>query len=453
MRLFCLCALYCLLLWASVSIQAHADDLPAPTTEPGAEPTAEPAAAPILMVDAASLPWSIRLINTLELTPAQLEAFSTKMGATLDHLSNQTFEMYGGVNLKINAMQFATEADAQRMVESGPFKGSPNVIVRNGRALYEIISPALGAALFARSLVGATPTKPFQYAVEADVAPIRSAEPEDYGIATKLLNAYISAPAGISDEDLTKSLEPLTSKMNQGPWLRTYRPSKRQKTLLLSSMGSSDSTPDGFDLWTFDVSTLSRRGGIFYIAFVIVGNVHASPAPHLAPNPRLPYDLASDPVYFPLEDPAIKSIVADALKDLPADATNAQKLAALHRWTVEHIPYGGPVPGSRLPTLDVLAAKQGRCFEAADVLVTLCRAAGIPAYPVVGWVAGMGGHVWVEAQVAPSSNHGESYWQAIDATVPWVGLDERYISLWHYDVPPVYLSLPKVTVKERSTKP
>ena len=65
----------------------------------------------------------------------------------------------------------------------------------------------------------------------------------------------------------------------------------------------------------------------------------------------------------------------------------------------QSVRYGGEM-GTRDGVLKVLERGVGRCWDRSDVLVTYCRAAGIPTRQVAGWVPPLdAGHVWVEVYV------------------------------------------------------
>ena len=90
-------------------------------------------------------------------------------------------------------------------------------------------------------------------------------------------------------------------------------------------------------------------------------------------------------------------------------------------WLRAHVRYGGET-GSRWGTAQVIAQGYGQCWDHADVLVTLCRAAGVPAQEVMGWLAGVGGHVWTEVYL-------DGAWWPVDATASWIGTSQDYVPL------------------------
>ena len=136
-----------------------------------------------------------------------------------------------------------------------------------------------------------------------------------------------------------------------------------------------------------------------------------TPAPAAPPKA-----LTAATTAWPTGAPAVKQTLAA----IGASGPPAKRLAAIHQWVYRHIRYGGPA-GSRLGTLAVLEGKQGQCWDKSDLVITLLRAAGIPARQVGGWVVGTGGHIWAEAWLAGRG------WVPVDATAPWLGVPGRYV--------------------------
>src|SRR5438105_3918224 len=86
--------------------------------------------------------------------------------------------------------------------------------------------------------------------------------------------------------------------------------------------------------------------------------------------------------------------------------------------------FGGESVGSRYGARQALSQGFGHCWDKSDVFVCLCRAAGVPARQVGGWVRGVEGHVWAEVLL-----EGEG-WLAVDATTTWLGVSADYVPLW-----------------------
>jgi hypothetical protein len=141
--------------------------------------------------------------------------------------------------------------------------------------------------------------------------------------------------------------------------------------------------------------------------------------------------------YWPSNHPNILDLSDNILKGIAAPLG---KLNAIQDWVYQNIKYDG-VTGSRYGVLQVLEQGFGRCWDKNDVLVTLCRAAGLPARQVQGWVYGKSGHIWSEVYI---KNQG---WIPVDATLPFLGISEDYIPFFMIEngaVPVVYWDLPTI---------
>jgi transglutaminase-like putative cysteine protease len=117
------------------------------------------------------------------------------------------------------------------------------------------------------------------------------------------------------------------------------------------------------------------------------------------------------------------------------------KLRKLVGWISTKVTYGGKRVGSRDPVAAVLERRFGRCWEKADLLVTLARAARLPTRQVAGWLVGGQGHIWVEVLVEGRG------WLSVDATAPWIGVAGSYVPLMTTTdghMPVMHLKKPKI---------
>lgn len=70
---------------------------------------------------------------------------------------------------------------------------------------------------------------------------------------------------------------------------------------------------------------------------------------------------------------------------------------AINTWVAESMRYGWGVTSVQTAAADALRLGQGLCQDYAQIMVALCRAAGLPARYVSGHLLGEGGsHAWVE---------------------------------------------------------
>ena len=140
---------------------------------------------------------------------------------------------------------------------------------------------------------------------------------------------------------------------------------------------------------------------------------------------------------WPTKNAAIQKVVKQVVKP---DMTQRQAAEALLGWLTDNVPYDGRIVGSRYGTLQVLQQKYGHCWDKADLYITLCRAAGLPARQVFGWMAGVSGHVWTQVYL-------DGGWVSVDATTSWLGVSEDYVPFFlseEGDMPAVYWDIPEL---------
>lgn len=150
------------------------------------------------------------------------------------------------------------------------------------------------------------------------------------------------------------------------------------------------------------------------------------------------YCLEATP-FWPADDPEIRALAREITGGADGEA---DKLEALFDWVRGNIEYGGGT-GTRYGTLQVLSQGYGRCWDASDVFVTLCRASGLPARQLSGWLARPDGcgHIWSQAWLS-----GEG-WVDVDTTARRIGADDEYVPFRcteDGEMPVLYVSMPEV---------
>lgn len=207
-----------------------------------------------------------------------------------------------------------------------------------------------------------------------------------------------------------------------------------------ASVGST--VASGVTKFSFNASSLPKKAGVPYVAISgeitpVVTSLDKGDGPSLTAQEVATCKAATS--FWPAGDPAVQSIVAQAA----GASGDAAKVQALWKWVRENIKYSGPV-GTRYGTLKVLQQKFGRCWDLADVFVTGCRAAGVPARQVAGWLSDAGaggGHVWAQAYLQGKG------WVSVDCTNDHIGSDARYLPFFAtYDgaMPILYVKAPTI---------
>jgi transglutaminase-like putative cysteine protease len=142
---------------------------------------------------------------------------------------------------------------------------------------------------------------------------------------------------------------------------------------------------------------------------------------------RSPDAGADDPLliastdFWPVDDQEIASLASQITAGC---CTPREKLAAILAWLLpgKNIRYAGDFSGSRWGVSQVLKQGFGHCWDFSDVFITLCRASGVPARQVGGWLVGQSGHVWAEALTD------EDGWEAFDPTAG-MGCGSDYVPI------------------------
>jgi len=86
-------------------------------------------------------------------------------------------------------------------------------------------------------------------------------------------------------------------------------------------------------------------------------------------------------------------------------------------WAHDSLTYAYDVTGVRTSAAEAVAGGRGVCQDFAHIMITLCRAAGLPARYVSGHLVGEGGsHAWVEVMVPDAAGSGRTVAVAFDPT-------------------------------------
>jgi transglutaminase-like putative cysteine protease len=393
-----------------------------------------------LGLERAQLPWSFRVVRETTVEGASLATLTARWGVGARALHNQVLDVRG-IALQVNTVVCDDVAGAKRLLER--FRAMPGGpqrhTFRRETRVFEILSPNPFLLRYARHLLGED-VPAVRWRLRCRVA---VTEGGDAMAAQPLMAELLRVGAEPGEAHRTDVLNDLRDRLTfpsreTATW-DVVADSERQSLRLLAVRPEPDAVGNADDRVRLSLATarLERVHGIPVLDVEGEAVVHAGFRPHLGPA-------AKDEPFSEAADAGAATALSEALSAAAAGEREdrAARVAAIHRWVVENVRYDGPM-GSRHGVGRVLEQRFGRCWDFTDVVVAMCRAAGIPARSVAGWLPDVGGHVWCEVEVRPDDDgDGCSHWQSVDATVPWLGIDERYVALWPAERPLVYAALP-----------
>lgn len=353
-------------------------------------------------VDLGRLPRLWRVARRVEATADQRAAFGQRLGVPLSRVENVHYDA-AGPRLQVNVITCADEADAARLVDTLARAGKPaEAIGRRGATVVELVGGGRQVQLAARAALGLDPRpEEVRWSVSLIVTPLRAVDP-DATAWNRLFN--LLAASGRGDAQAGEQARRLAAGFRVADALEapplTVRPLEP----------------------ALDLPRLAVEGQVVVTPFA--GRPAAAPGGALvAATPR-----------WPVDDATIRE-QASAL--LAGDPPARERVERALGWVRAHVRYDGDT-GSRWGTLRVVEQGFGHCWDHADVLITLCRAMGVPARQVYGWLAGVSGHVWAEVFV-------DGAWWPVDATASWIGTSGDHVPLFTSEtgeIPVVYWGAP-----------
>lgn len=378
------------------------------------------------------LPW--RVTQSDQIVRDQTEAIAAKLGGEIAALSNAKLSAFGGT-VQVNTIKCASLAHAHAigLALAKIHSDEPDRVLRHDATVIELVGPSIDLCRRATYELGLRPMpKTFRWHVSFDAAPV--ADCRDPMHWNPLYEACLRLRTG--DQAADAEVARLSRSFVFGQEIAVGGPG----TLF-------HVTPSA--LQTFDESPNTRfvLGQLPTIAEIptahVVGTVSfPPPKPDVAPpGPAL---TATTP-FWPADDPEVVALV---MRITSGRTGPAEQVEAILEWLVpgRHVRYAGPV-GSRVGVNACLKAREGRCWDFADLFITLCRARGIPARQKIGWLYGADGHVWAEVYLP------EDGWTPFDATggpklecgpfhIPWSTSDDGRVSF-------VYTSKPSLRLETR----
>jgi hypothetical protein len=371
--------------------------------------------------------WKVQ--SRTKVPAEQTAAIGKKLGVELTSLENDVVDA-AGVRVLINVARCADVKQAEalwsKFVE---IHGRDwTYAARRDDEVVEIVCGNRAVACKVRDVVGWTPaSQGDKYEVSMDVAPLVRCDGTRWNRLFNLLAASrdpTSKPAPIEEESKAfKFGDRLVLPVGVGSEL---------------TPAPKSSAPRG-DVVAHEVAPPREQGvpRVRVHGYPIGGSFRPMPVPQDVST----WTSATDA--WPTRAPAVQKALAAALGEKPrsgAEATARRRVEDVLDWIHSNVRYGGDEVGSRYGVEKTLAQGFGHCWDQSDVFVTLCRAAGIPARQVGGWLKGGEGHVWAEVVV-------EDGLLSVDPGTTWVGVSVDYLRLWISDdgfIPFVYWGPPNI---------
>lgn len=199
---------------------------------------------------------------------------------------------------------------------------------------------------------------------------------------------------------------------------------------------------DGVTTYTFEEGSLQSIAGVPFVTVegvLTTGSTSLDRGDGTVLDPEQKKKCLEGTAFWPTDDATVTAAVREAA--VPGGASDPEKVEALWSWVRENISYEGP-QGTRYGTVQVLSQRYGRCWDKSDVFVTLCRASGVPAREVGGWLSDQdSGHIWAQAYLEGKG------WVSVDTTSDHVGAGPDYLPFYATTdgaMPIVYVRMPDV---------
>lgn len=385
-----------------------------------------------------SLPAGVILQNSHRATQAERDAIGNKLNGSIKDLTTSDLTIHGSP-IQVNIIRADDDAAAAAIHESLLETKSEPFCLRDGLTIVEYVGQHVDESLAIKTSyeLGYLP-KPtrLRYRVIAQLATVETA---DYMVCNTLFNQFLAASSE-PKKSTSKEIRQLATRFTFSKSLALRSPTLAPTLSNYHFEPTDDNrTTDAACVVVTFPSTSVRLGVPFVTttAEVTVDDTGLSQS-DVTPAP----DLTSPTTAWPSQSVDIRSL---AHRITRGSSTNVGKAKAILTWLTpgKNIRYSGRT-GSRWGTLKVIHQKFGHCWDFSDCFVTLCRAAGVPARQVAGWLYGSCGHVWAEYYTD------DKQWQQVDPT----GGGRIECGIYHIplfttedgEMPIVYLALPTIEV-------
>lgn len=397
---------------------------------------------------------------------AQVQKFSKGLDACLATVRNVHFAGPAGARLQINVVT-ACDADAAERAAAAMLRSRGNrvFVLRDGLDVVEFAGKDAVLAEWARYAMGFAPPR-VTYDVEFQVAPVVKGDAMSWNRLFNAMLALDAAPAeGPARSAAEAAVAELAGRFQFGTqvWLRTRGLGDAPAEFSASGAdGAAGGTGGGGtggvdvaagaasaagagaafgpDARGLRVEKMAMKAGVPVIS--IKGTVGTEMSGITPTNRGADAALLAPTEWWPVDDPRFVTLAQDIVRGAE---TPRARVEAILRWTRagSNVKFGGDVKGSRYGAAKVIRQGYGHCWDFSDVFITLCRAAGVPARQVLGWLDESEGHVWAEVLIP-----GQGWWQ-VDPTAG-APATPRYVPFFSSEdgsVPFVYVSMPKVKAR------
>ena len=389
------------------------------------------------------------LEKQVESNPAKAQPGSTLSllaGIGAQGVQNQFFSR-DGERLQVNFVRFDSAKNAAEGVELFMAEeGTRNIYGSKKNIAVEIIGDKGSSKTRAAKLIGIRLTpgleggnlESAEFQVEFALACVNSI---DY-MKSNSLSAYLeSYRKGPVDPEMQATINSATFGASISLLTESGSDLKAEFTFDLKPIGRQ--TIEGVTTFTFNSTELKQKLGVPYVDVkgglkVGSSDLENGDGTFLDDGQKAKY--LAGTAFWPVSDPQIERL-SDETTD--SQMSDAAKVEALWRWVRENIRYTGP-SGTRYGTSQVLNQRYGRCWDKSDVFVTLCRASGVPAREVAGWLrltGDSGGHVWAQAYIEGKG------WVSVDTTSDHIGADAGYLPFFATAdgaMPILYVKMPEM---------
>jgi len=385
------------------------------------------------------LPPGWKTVQHTDVPAEQVSRIAASLGARIVKLSNTLLETEGKT-LQVNIAECPNEAEAEKAHAAflRAHGGSHVYALKNGRTVIELCKcsdvPLVIKAPYVLGLMPRTVT----YRVTFDAAPLETCDDMAWN---RMFNAFLAWRKAPKDPEALNRIAALRPKFEFGARLRlrTCGLGKAKSRYAFRPKPTGSTVAASGDTADYTFADLPRKAGVPCVA--VTATVTSTAFAVVPTQRKAGPELLGPTPFWPSDDAEIAAL---AKKVTAGAGTPEKKVRAILAWLMpgRHIKFGGPVTGSRYGVKQTLKQGFGHCWDFSDLCIVLCRASGVPARQVAGWLHGECGHVWAEVLIDGKG------WQQVDPTAG-TACTSRYIPYLTSEtgrMPMLYLSMPTIAV-------